>query len=272
MWPKLLVSALYGVLEGITEWLPISSTGHLILLARVLKFPARAAFFELFEVVIQLAAILAVLLLYFHRLNPFVKGQSRAARTATWRLWGLVLLAALPSAVLGLFLDDILDTYLYTPLVVALSLILYGILFILLEKWRKRHPSTALLQDLTPKGALWIGLFQSLALIPGTSRSGATVIGGLCIGQTRTAAAEFSFFLAIPTMLGAGALKTLKFFGGGLRLTHEELWMLFVGCLCAFFVSILTIRMLLELVRRHSFLPFGIYRILLGALVLLTLL
>ena len=155
-------------------------------------------------------------------------------------------------------------------LFLVLSLILYGILFILLEKWRKRHPSTALLQDLTPKGALWIGLFQSLALIPGTSRSGATVIGGLCVGQTRTAAAEFSFFLAIPTMLGAGALKTLKFFGDGLRLTHEELWMLLVGCLCAFLVSVLTIRMLLELVRRHSFLPFGIYRILLGALVLLT--
>ena len=192
MWLDLLVSALFGILEGVTEWLPISSTGHLILLSRVVKFPARDAFFSLFEVVIQLAAILAVLLYYRERLNPLSAKKTAAERSATWRLWGLVLLATLPAAILGLLLGDLLECYLYRIPVVAAALILYGVAFLLLERWRTRHPLSARTPLPGKRQALWIGCFQALALIPGTSRSGSTVIGGLCTGLTREGAAEFS--------------------------------------------------------------------------------
>ena len=271
MWLDLLVSALFGILEGVTEWLPISSTGHLILLSRVVKFPARDAFFSLFEVVIQLAAILAVLLYYRERLNPLSAKKTAAERSATWRLWGLVLLATLPAAILGLLLGDLLECYLYRIPVVAAALILYGVAFLLLERWRTRHPLSARTPLPGKRQALWIGCFQALALIPGTSRSGSTVIGGLCTGLTREGAAEFSFFLAIPTMLGAGALKTLNFFLDGNLLTKTELALLAAGSLAAFLTSLLVVRMLLDVVRRHGFSGFGIYRILLGIAALLTL-
>lgn len=272
MWYELLLAAIFGVLEGVTEWLPVSSTGHLILLEHVVRFPVRDAFFELFEVVIQLGAILAVAVLFFRRLNPFSKGKSAAQRHATWGLWGRILLACVPSAVVGLFLDDVLDRYLYNALTVALMLILYGILFILIEKHRKQAPFPAQSDQITPLEALGIGLFQLLSLIPGTSRSGATVLGGLLLGLSRTAAAEFSFFLGIPTMLGASALKGFKFFWEGNTLLSSEWLMLGIGALTAFLVSLLTIKTLLGFVRRHTFTVFGIYRILLGIAVLLVLL
>lgn len=265
---SVLFAALFGILEGITEWLPISSTGHLILLKHFLVFPARDAFFELFEVVIQLAAILAVVALYLGKLNPFASKKTPAERRDTWRLWGLVLLAALPSAVIGLLLDDFLDAQLFNPLTVACMLIFYGIAFILVEKRRKLTPSVGII---TKRHAFGVGLFQVLALIPGTSRSGATMLGGTLWGLSRTGAAEFSFFLGIPTMLGASALKCVKFFFEGNVLTHEELWMLAVGMLASFLTSLTAIRFLLSFVKRHSFFGFGIYRILLGSLVLLTL-
>ena len=268
MWYNILLAALFGVLEGITEWLPVSSTGHLILLENFVRFPVREDFFELFEVVIQLGAILAVVVLYFRTLNPFSPRKSRAERRDTWHLWGLVLLAALPSALLGLLLDDLLDTYLYNAATVCVTLVLYGALFILIEKRRKTIPSTGQIQDITPHTALCIGAFQVLSLIPGTSRSGATVLGGLLLGLARPAAAEFSFFLGIPTMVGASALKGAKFFLHGNLLSHEEILMLSAGTLAAFLTSTLTIRALLGFVRRHSFAAFGIYRIILGTVVL----
>ncbi len=267
---NILLAALFGVLEGVTEWLPISSTGHLILLRTFVHFPVRDVFFELFEVVIQLAAIGAVVLLFAHRLNPFSKKKSRHERTDTWRLWGKVLIATLPSALAGLLLDDALDAYLYRAGVVATTLIVYGVLFILVERIRKRAPQTLAATFVTAKQAFWIGIFQMLALIPGTSRSGATVLGGMLMGLARPVAAEFSFFLGIPTMCGASALKCAKFFLEGNTLTDAELAMLVVGTTTAFLCSLATIRMLLDFVRRHTFTAFGIYRILLGIAVLGT--
>ena len=263
---SVLYAALFGILEGVTEWLPISSTGHLILLDHFLPFPARPAFFELFEVVIQLAAIGAVMLLYFEKLNPL--RRSLAARRAAWRLWGLLLLATLPSAVIGLLLDDFLDAHLFNPPVVACALIFYGLAFVLLEKRRKLAP---LQGQITKKTAITVGFFQVLALVPGTSRSGATMLGGTLAGLSRERAAEFSFFLAIPTMLGASLLKGAKFFLEGNTLLREEALMLATGALTAFFVSLITIRFLTSFVKRHGFFGFGIYRIALGALVLFTL-
>ena len=262
---KLILAALFGVLEGVTEWLPISSTGHLILLENVVKFDVRPTFFELFEVVIQLTAIGAVLLLYFEKLNPFASKKSPIARRATWRLWGLVLLAVLPSALIGLLWDDFLDEHLFNPTVVACTLIFYGVVFLFTKKQRKLIPSGG---QITKKTALGVGFFQVLALIPGTSRSGATMLGGTLIGLPRKEAAEFSFFLAIPTMLGASALKCVKFFWEGNALSGEELCILATGGLVAFLVSLLTIRFLLNFVKRHGFFGFGIYRIALGIAVL----
>lgn len=262
-----LYAVLFGVLEGVTEWLPISSTGHLILLDHFLAFPARPVFFELFEVVIQLGAIGAVVVLYCEKLNPFGGQKSESERRDTWRLWGLVLLAALPSAVIGLLLDDFLDEHLFNPFVVALALIFYGVAFILLEKRRKLTPSGG---QITKKTALGVGLFQVLALIPGTSRSGATMLGGSLLGLSRAGAAEFSFFLGIPTMLGASALKCVKFFLEGNALLREEWLMLAAGALTAFLTSLVIIRFLIDFVKRHGFTGFGVYRILLGAAVLVV--
>ena len=268
MWYKVLLAALFGVLEGVTEWLPVSSTGHLILLRHFVRFPVRDSFFELFEVVIQLGAILAVLVLYFHTLNPLSRQKSLTERALTWRLWASVAIAALPAAAIGLWLDDFLDAHLYRAEVVASMLILYGILFLFSKKIAV---PTAESRVPGARQALLIGGFQVLSLIPGTSRSGATILGGLVAGLSQQSAAEFSFFLAIPTMLGASALKLAKFFSEGNALCTEEIWMLLAGTLTAFLVSLLTIRTLLRFVRRHSFMPFGVYRIALGALVLLSL-
>lgn len=268
MWYKILLAALYGVLEGVTEWLPISSTGHLILLRHFVSFPASDSFFEVFEVVIQLGAILAVLALYFHTVNPLSSKKSPAERADTWRLWIRILLAALPAAVIGLLMDDLLDTYLYRTEVVAAMLLLYGILFLFCRGTAPQEGQAVLPGK---KQALLIGCFQVLALIPGTSRSGATMLGGLLAGLSRERAAEFSFFLAIPTMLGASALKLCKFYLEGNTFTVTELFMLMSGSVAAFLVSLLAIRTLLQFVKRHSFAPFGVYRILLGALVLLSL-
>ena len=262
-----LKAILYGILEGVTEWLPISSTGHLILLSEVLYLDVSDAFFELFEVVIQLGAILAVAVLFFEKLNPVSRVKSKTERKNTWRLWGIVLLAVLPSAVLGLLFDDFLDTYLYRAPVVAAALIFYGVIFLLpLKKRQNRFEAS----DQVPwHTALGIGCFQVLSLIPGTSRSGATILGGMLLGLSRTAAAEFSFFLGIPTMFGAGMLKAVKLIFSGATLTSHEVLILITATLTAFLVSLATIRFLLDFVRRHSFVAFGVYRMLLGAAVLL---
>lgn len=267
MWRDFLTACLYGVLEGITEWLPISSTGHLILLQDVLALPMRESVWELFEVVIQLGAILAVGVLYFGTLNPFARAKTVAQRRATFALWGKVLLAVLPAAIAGFFLDDFLTEHLFRPGVVALTLILYGVLFLLIER-RKKTPQVGTGVDIPTKTALAVGCFQVLSMVPGTSRSGSTILGGMLMGLSRPAAAEFSFFLGIPTMFGAGLLKSVKFFAAGEMLTGKEALLLAAGTLTAFFVSLATIRFLLDFVRRHSFAAFGVYRILLGGAVL----
>ena len=266
MWQDLLRAVLYGILEGITEWLPISSTGHLILLDRVLTLSVRVEFFALFEVVIQLGAILAVAVIFWKTLWPF--GKEPSLRREALSLWGRVLLATIPSAAVGLLLDDWLEAHLFTPVVVAAALIFYGVAFLLIENRRKRDPFGGQCTQITPKTALLVGCFQTLSLIPGTSRSGATILGGMLLGLSRPVAAEFSFFLGIPTMLGAGALKCVKFFAAGLVPTGAELLILLVGTLTAFLTSLAVIRFLMDFVRRHTFVPFGVYRILLGAAVL----
>ena len=270
MWYELLLSALFGVLEGVSEWLPISSTGHLILLERVVRFPVRPAFFELFEVVIQLGAILAVVVLFWQKLNPVSTQKSAAERKAAWRLWGTVLVATLPSALAGLFLDELLERYLHTAATVATTLILYGIAFLALERCKKTPPCVPCTQCIGLREALLVGCAQVLSLIPGTSRSGATVLGGMLAGLSRPVAAEFSFFLGIPTMVGASGLKAVKFFAKGNTLAPIEWAMLLAGSLTAFAVSLVTIRTLVDFVRKHTFFAFGVYRILLGAAVLLT--
>ena len=264
----ILKAVLYGILEGVTEWLPISSTGHLILLERVLTLPMSEAATALFEVVIQLAAMLAVPLLFWQKLTPFGGQNAKTRCKETCFLWGKVLLAALPAALAGLLLDDLLSAHLFRPLVVAGALILYGLLFILLEKRRKLHPFGGFLaenvENIPPVTAFWIGCFQVLALVPGTSRSGATVLGAMLLGLSRPAAAEFSFFLGVPTMLGAGLLKGFKFFREGSVLSGDEVTVIVIGALAAFLTSLAVIRFLMDFVRRHSFAGFGVYRILLG--------
>ena len=281
---EILKAILFGVVEGITEWLPISSTGHLILLNRWVTLQISDAFYEMFEVVIQLGAILAVLVLFFGKLNPF-RFHARAAgepwgawakttlagRRETWRLWGMVVIAVIPSAVVGLLLDDWMDAHLYNYLVVALMLIVYGVAFIAVEKLSLgMRIKVRDVQDIDWRTALYMGFFQCLALVPGTSRSGATILGGILVGVARPAAADFSFFMAIPTMLGASALKLVKFALEGNSATGLELGVLAVGCVVSFIVSLAVIKGLMEYVRSHDFSVFGIYRIVLGVLVLLV--
>ena len=264
-----LKAVLFGIVEGITEWLPVSSTGHLILLDEFVKLDVSEAFYEMFQVVIQLGAILAVIVLFFHKLNPFSPRKDAAEKKNTWALWFKVVAAVLPSAVLGLLLDDWLDAKLYNAWVVAAMLILYGAAFILVEK-RNQKGGFAItdVHAIDYKTAILIGAFQVLSLIPGTSRSGATILGAIFLGVSRSAGAEFSFFLAIPTMLGASALKLLKYLMEGLMPTSTELAVLAIGCVVSFAVSLLVIKGLMEYVRKHSFKVFGIYRIVLGAAVL----
>ena len=269
---EILKTVLYGIVEGITEWLPISSTGHLILLDNFihLKVDDPAAFMEMFNVVIQLGAILAVIVLFFRKLNPFAPGKSVNEKKGTWDLWFKVIVGVLPSAVIGFLLDDWMDAHLYNYVVVAITLIVYGVAFLFVEK-RNQGKSLKVknVYEIDYRTAILIGCFQCLSLIPGTSRSGSTILGAILLGVGRSAGAEFSFFLAIPTMLGASALKLLKFLLSGVTATGMEIGVLLVGCIVSFVVSIAVIRGLMEYVRKHSFSVFGIYRIGLGVLVLI---
>ena len=266
---EFLKAVLFGIVEGITEWLPVSSTGHLILLDEFVKLDVSAAFYEMFQVVIQLGAILAVIVLFFHKLNPLSPRKSAELKKGTWNLWFKVVVAVIPSAVVGLLLDDWMDAHLYNHVVVAVMLVVYGIAFLLVE--RRNAAATAKVSDVDTidyRTAILMGAFQCLSLIPGTSRSGATILGGIFLGVSRAAAAEFSFFMAIPTMLGASALKLLKFLLEGVRATSTEIMVLITGCVVSFLVSLAVIKGLMEYVRKHSFSVFGIYRIVLGAVVL----
>ena len=266
---EILKAVLFGIIEGITEWLPISSTGHLILLEEIVSLKVSAEFYEMFQVVIQLGAILAVVLLFFHKLNPFSPKKNEKQKAMTWGLWIKVVAAVLPSAVIGLLLDDWLDAHLYNYIVVALMLVAYGVAFLLVEQKNKDlTPKISNVYALDMRTALLIGCFQCLALIPGTSRSGATILGAIFLGVSRSAASEFSFFLAIPTMLGASALKILKFILDGVGITGMEVAILLVGCVVAFLVSLLAIKGLMQYVKKNNFAIFGQYRIALGILVL----
>lgn len=270
---ELLKSFFLGVVEGITEWLPISSTGHLILVDEFIKLNVTTEFMDMYRYVIQLGAILAVLVLFFHKLNPFSPRKSSHQKRQTWTLWGLVVLACIPSAVIGLPLNDWMDEHLMNPWVVAAALIVYGVGFLMIED-RRRTPAIRRNSDLTWQIALCIGLFQALSIIPGTSRSGATILGAIILGCARPVAAEFSFFLAIPTMVGVSVLKLGKFFAekiaaGEALFTGPEAAILAVGFIVSFVVSLLCIRFLMDFVKKHDFKPFGWYRIVLGILVLL---
>lgn len=255
-----------GIVEGITEWLPISSTGHMILVNEFIKLNVSEEFWEMFQVVIQLGAILAVVVLYFSKLNPFSSKKTAGEKKDTWTLWFKVIVAALPAALIGLPFDDLIDSLFYNYTTVAIMLIVYGVLFILVENWNKsKNPTTTDLNALTYKTAVFIGIFQILALIPGTSRSGATIIGAMLIGCSRYVAAEFTFFLAIPVMFGASLLKLLKF---GFAFTSTELMILVTGMVTAFVVSVLAIKFLMGYIKKNDFKVFGYYRIVLGVLVL----
>ena len=278
---EILKAILFGIVEGVTEWLPVSSTGHIILLDEFIRLDATDAFKSMFDVVIQLGAILAVIVLFFHKLNPFAPSKSGEEKKQTWSLWFKVVAAIIPSGLLGVLFDDWMDEHLHTGVVVALALIVYGVAFILVERRNQRgryqksaaSPRPQAIDDVHAidyKTALLIGCFQCLSLIPGTSRSGSTILGAILLGVGRSAGAEFSFFMAIPTMLGASAIKLLKFFlETGFGMTGRELAVLLVGMVVSFVVSLLVIRGLMEYVRKHSFSSFGVYRIILGAVVLL---
>jgi undecaprenyl-diphosphatase len=266
---EILKAILFGIVEGVTEWLPVSSTGHMILLDEFVHLKVSEAFYEMFQVVIQLGAILAVILLFFHKLNPFSPKKDAQKKKDTWQLWFKVVVAVIPSAVIGLLLDDWMDAHLYNYVVVAITLILYGVAFIYMEKLNKsRTMKLENVYDIDYRTAILIGAFQCLSLIPGTSRSGSTILGAIILGVARPAGAEFSFFLAIPTMLGASALKLLKFMLSGVTATGMEIAVLLVGCVVSFVVSVVVIKGLMEYVRKRSFSVFGVYRIILGALVL----
>ena len=267
---EILKAVLFGIVEGITEWLPVSSTGHLILLNEFITLNVSEEFNSMFDVVIQLGAILAVIVLFFHKLNPFAPSKSEPEKKQTWNLWFKVIAAIIPSGVVGVLLDDWMDAHLHNGIVVSIALILYGIAFILVERRNqgKRLKVIGDVHDIDYKTALLIGAFQCLSLVPGTSRSGSTILGAILIGVGRSAGAEFSFFMAIPTMLGASAIKGLKFILSGVAVTGTEIGVLIVGSVVSFLVSMLVIKGLMEYVRKHSFSAFGVYRIVLGIIVL----
>lgn len=289
-----LKAFLIGVVEGITEWLPISSTGHMILVDEFVKLDVSAEFLELFLVVIQLGAILAVIILFFHKLNPFSPKKDAIEKKSTWHLWGMVFVGCIPAAVVGVLLDDWFHEHFYNALTVAIALIVYGVIFIMIEMYHKRkksafietvprgrhaHTPEAILAEpsykietvdqIDVKAALKIGAFQMLAIVPGTSRSGSTIIGGLLAGCSRVAASEFSFFLAIPVMLGWGLLKFAKYLMAvGLAMTTTEIMVLVIGIITAFVVSVVAIKFLLSFVKKHTFIAFGVYRIIVGVIVI----
>lgn len=256
-----------GIVEGITEWLPISSTGHMILVDEFIKLNVSDAFKEMFFVVIQLGAIMAVVILYFHKLNPFSPRKTKRQKMETIWLWMKVVIACIPAGVIGILFDDKMNELFYNYQTVAVTLILYGILFIIIENRNKRRKcKVENLNQLTYRTAILIGVFQVLSLIPGTSRSGATILGGILLGTSRYVAAEFSFFLAIPVMFGASFIKILKF---GLSFSAVEIMILFTGMTVAFVVSVIAIRFLVGFIKKHDFKAFGYYRIILGIIVLL---
>ena len=298
---ELIKAAVFGVVEGITEWLPISSTGHMLLLNQFMTMNVSEDFWNMFLVVIQLGAILAVCVMFFHRLNPFSPSKSAGEKRDTWVLWAKTIVACIPAAVIGIPIDDWMEANLGSPFVIAAALIVYGIAFIVIETMRERRADRALaegsshggkhfaagageqlsrseladadarvqsLEELDWKTAIGIGLFQVLSIVPGTSRSGSTIIGGLILGCKRTVVAEFTFFLAIPVMVGASGLRLVKYFLAGNVPTSMELAILGMGCLVAFVVSLAVIKFLMEFVRRHDFKPFGWYRIVLGVAVI----
>ncbi|MDD4347057.1 MAG: undecaprenyl-diphosphate phosphatase [Desulfitobacteriaceae bacterium] len=263
---ELLKAIFLGIVEGITEWLPISSTGHMILVEEFLQLDASAAFKEMFFVVIQLGAIMAVVLLYSHKLNPFSPDKSSQDKKDTLQIWYKVMIGVVPAAVLGFMFDDLLNNRFYNYLTVAVMLIVYGILFIVIENWNHgRQIKIQTFNDLTYKTAFFIGIFQVLSLIPGTSRSGATILGGILLGASRYVAAEYSFFLSIPVMFGASALKIFKF---GFSFTLWEISILLTGMIVAFVVSVFAIKFLMGYIKNHDFKVFGWYRIVLGVLIL----
>ena len=262
---EIIKAILFGIVEGITEWLPISSTGHMILLEQFVKLNVTPEFWKMFLVVIQLGAILAVVVLYFNKLNPFSMKKTKEEKKETWILWSKVLVACVPAAIIGLLFQDVIDQFLDNAFIVALMLIIYGIAFIIIESRNKKANITEL-KSLTYRTAVIIGIFQLLALIPGTSRSGATILGGILIGTSREIAAEFTFFLAIPVMFGASLLKLLKF---GFVFTSQELIILIVGLVTAFIISILAIKFLMNYIKKNDFKAFGYYRIILGIIVLI---
>ena len=269
---EILKVIVLGIVEGITEWLPVSSTGHLILVDEFLKLDATEDFKEMFDVVIQLGAILAVIVIYFKKLWPINRRED--TKKLAWSkdkliLWGKILIACIPAAIIGILFDDVIDQYFYNPYVVSITLIIYGIAFIVIEMLHKgKDFKINDLSELSIRTALIIGVFQVLALIPGTSRSGATIVGAMLIGTSRTVAAEFTFYLAIPVMLGASLLKVLKFFMDGGAMGANEIVYLLVGMVVAFVVSIVVIKFLMAFIKKHDFKVFGIYRIILGIAVL----
>ena len=267
---EILKAVLFGIVEGITEWLPVSSTGHIILLDEFIFLAGSEEFKSMFDVVIQLGAIIAVIVLFFSKLNPFDARKNEKQKTMTWGLWFKVCVANLPSGIVGVLFDDWMDAHLHNGIVVALMLIAYGIAFIFVERRNEGlTPKINSVWSIDLRTAILIGCFQCLSLIPGTSRSGSTILGAILLGVGRGAGAEFSFFMAIPTMVGASAIKLLKFLMSGVGATGLEILVLLVGCVVSFVVSLLVIKALMEYVRKHSFASFGYYRIGLGAVVLI---
>jgi len=262
-------AVILGIIEGITEWLPISSTGHMILFDEFVKLNVSEGFKEMFFVVIQLGAILAVPILFFDKLWPFTKRKTKEDKSRVFSLWLKVIVGALPAAVIGVLLDDVFEQYFYNYLVVSLALTVYGVGFVLVERVKSgKKFRVESVYDLSYTDALKIGAFQVLSLIPGTSRSGSTILGGMICGVSRTASSEFSFFMAIPIMLGASLLKILKFIIEGFTASELEIGLLMTGIVVSFLVSLIAIKFLMDFVRRHDFKPFGVYRIVLGVVVL----
>lgn len=275
MFIEILKAFFFGLVEGITEWLPVSSTGHLVLFNNFIALDVSAEFMEMFTVVIQLGAILAVIILYFSKLNPFSSKKTPQQRKNTWALWGKVVIGCIPAAVVGLSLDDWAEEHFYTAPVIAAALIIYGVIFIIIERFNKNSGAHARhkieeVEELDLLTAFKIGCFQCLAIVPGTSRSGSTIIGGLLCGCSRVAASEFSFFMAIPVMFGWSLLKIAKFFLKGMVLTSTEVAVGITGLVVAFVVSVISIKFLMSYIQKHDFGAFGVYRILLAIVVLVA--
>lgn len=267
---ELLKAIFFGIIEGITEWLPVSSTGHLILVQEFIRLNQDKAFIEMFNIVIQLGAIIAVMLIYFERLNPFQPGKTAREVQLTWQLWLKVVIACIPSILIAVPLDNWFEAHFYFMVPIAIALIVYGIAFIWIEKRNaQQEPAVTELARMSYKTAFFIGCFQVLSIVPGTSRSGATILGAIILGTSRTVAADFTFFLAIPTMFGYSGLKAVKFFLDGHHLDFAPVLILLVASLTAFVVSLLAIRFLTDYVKKHDFTIFGKYRIVLGSLLLI---